>query len=296
MKQVLPRLAAAAVALAAGLISVPAAAQGPVTGAQLTREQKPTYPEGLLKIQKQGNVLLTGRIDRSGKVQDIQAVAATNLGFVDSAIAAVKAWQFRPAARGGKPVDIATNIALRFRLEGPKRGEIPRPILGDLSIFPANAAGARSGPEGFPIRRGGDPRLRTEAVLDVPPPAKPQKLAVRADAVSPTGRKINLYSATLAAPAGAHDVKVAFSAPVGTDWEDGIWSLELTVDEVPAGGGQFWLAGDPEHFDFASIAAKNAARASAAPPVVAPTPKGGLPPTAVPKAAPPKPPPGSKKA
>ncbi|HEY6051415.1 MAG TPA: energy transducer TonB, partial [Thermoanaerobaculia bacterium] len=144
--------------LLAGVLGVVVAAAAPAqtAGAQLQREQKPLYPEGLAKTGRQGNVLLIGRIDRYGKVQDIQAVATTNIGFLDPAVAAVKAWQFRPAVRNGKPIDVAANVGIRYRLEGVKRGEIPRPALGDLSVFPADASGKKSAPEGFPVRRGGD--------------------------------------------------------------------------------------------------------------------------------------------
>lgn len=242
------------------------------TGAVLERQQKATYPEGLNKIGKQGNVLLSGRIDKSGKVQDIVPLVATNVGFVENTVAAIKNWQFKPATRGGKAVDIAANLGYRFRIDGPKRGDIPRAILGDLNVFPANGSGARSAPEGFPIRRGGDPRLRVEAVLDLPISPKAQTLALQADAVSPTGRKVSLYSGTASAKANAKDVPVTFSAPVGADWEDGIWSLQISVGDVPAGSGQFWLAGDPEHFDFVSLAARNAAAAVDAPVVPAPGP------------------------
>ena len=132
-------------------------AAGQVTGAALTREQKPTYPEGLVKIQKQGNVLIVGRVDTGGKVQDAQAVAATNLGFVDASLAAVQGWQFKPAMRNGKPMDSAVNIGIRFRLDGKKHNEIPRPTLGDLAVFAADASGKRAAPDGIPIRRGADP-------------------------------------------------------------------------------------------------------------------------------------------
>lgn len=245
----------------------PGGAAGQVTGAQLVREQKPVYPEGLVKMQKQGNVILTGRIDKNGKVQDVQPVAATNLGFVDPSLAAVSAWQFRAATRGGKPIDTATNIVLRFRLDGKKRGEIPRPVLGDLSVFPANAAGARSGPDGIPLHRGADPKLRVETVVDIPPSPKAQRVAVAAQAVSPRGRKISLYSGTTAVAANRPSFPVSFSSPIGADWEDGIWNVQISVGDGPAGGGQFWLAGDPERFDFVALAAKNAAATKSLPPV-----------------------------
>ncbi len=223
------------------------------------------YPEGLTKVQRQGNVLLIGRIDAQGKVQDIQPIATSNLGFLDPAVAAVKAWQFQPATRNGKPIDIAANIGLRFRLEGKKRGELPRPALGDLSIFPADAAGRKSAPEGFPIRRGGDPRVRVEAVLDLTPREKAQRLAIHAEALSPKGRRIAVYDATLPVPARAAQVPISFTAPVGADWEDGIWIVNFAVANAPAGGGQFWLAGDPDRFDFRGELARRMAAATSSP-------------------------------
>jgi hypothetical protein len=57
---------------------------------------------------------------------------------------------------------------------------------------------------------------------------------------------------------------VAFAAPVGGDWEDGVWRVNFTVAGAPAGGGAFWLAGDPDRYDFASDMAKGAAAAAAA--------------------------------
>jgi protein TonB len=261
---------AAVLAALAALAALPATAIAQTSGFRLEQQPKPIPPEGLHKIGKQGNVVLIGRLDTTGRVQDIIPLAATNLGFVESAVAAVKNWKFRPAMRGGRPIDVAVNLGVRFRIDGPKRGDIPRAIVGDLSVFPANASGAATSPDGFPIRRGADARLRAEIQLDLPLSPKAQSLPVRADALSPTGRRVNLYSGTVAAKANAQTVPIVFSAPVGSDWEDGIWSLQLTVADTPAGGGQFWLAGNPEKVDFAALAAKNAAAAAKAPPPAAP--------------------------
>jgi len=243
-----------------------ATASAQTSAFRLEQQPKPIPPENLHKIGKQGNVVLIGRLDPTGRVQNIIPLAATNLGFVESAVAAVDKWKFRPAMRGGRPIDVAVTLGVRFRIDGPKRGDIPRAIIGDLSVFPANASGAASSPDGFPIRRGGDARLRAEIQLDLPLSPKAQSLPVRADALSPTGRRVNLYSGTIAAKPNAQTVPVVFSAPVGPDWEDGIWSLQLFVADTPAGGGQFWLAGNPEKVDFAAMAAKNAAAAKAPPP------------------------------
>lgn len=243
-----------------------ASAAAQTSGAVLTREQKPVYPEGLRKIQKQGNVLLIGRIDKGGSVRDPQVIAASDLGFADPSVAAVKAWQFKPALRGGRPIEVAVNIGIRFRLEGKKRGDIPRPALGDLAVFPADAAGGKSAPDGFPIRRGADARLRVEAVLDVAPSDKPRRLPVHADAVSPKNRRIGVYEGTVSVPARATQATIPFTAVIRNDWEDGVWQIQFSVAGAAAGGGQFWLAGDPEHFDFAGAMARSAAAANAPPP------------------------------
>jgi hypothetical protein len=57
-------------------------------------------------------------------------------------------------------------------------------------------------------------------------------------------------------PAKGTVVKAPFSAPIGKAWEDGIWMLRFQVDKKSAGMGQFWLATDPDRFDFAAALKK----------------------------------------
>jgi TonB family protein len=224
--------------------------RGEDRGAERTHYQAPVYPDDLLKQQRQGNVLLTGRIDAQGRLADLRVLAATDQGFVKPAAEAVRAWQFRPATRDGKPVEIFANVGVRFRLEGEHRGIIPAPILGDLAIFPADESGKATAPEGFPIRRGKDKSLRAEAQLDLPPNVNARTLSLKVEAVSPSGRHVAIFQPPVAAPAGAKEVKVPVVARVGADWEEGVWMLRFTVDNGFAGSGQFWLANDPEHFHF----------------------------------------------
>jgi protein TonB len=237
-----------ATALVLLLFASAAAAQ--TTGAKLIRQPKPIYPEGANQGQRQGNVNLIGRIDENGKVTDIRLAGATLEAFIDPAVAAVNTWEFKPATRAGKPIDIAANIALRFRLEGDKRGEIPSPMLGDLAIFPADAAGKATGPDGYPIHRGVDGRLRAEAVLDVAPDTKPRSLNLSVTALSPTGKKVLFLEDVLQVKPGAKEVKIPFTEVIRPDWEDGVWLVRFVVNNADAGGGQFWLAGDPEHYHF----------------------------------------------
>ena len=225
-------------------------------GAELTREQKPVYPEALQKSISQGNVILIGRIDKNGTVQDIRAVWTTHEQFVEPTITAARAWVFRPALKNGKPIDIAANILFPFRLkddQGKNAGrEIPGPALSELAIFPADAAGKKTAPEGFPIRQGGDPRLRVEAALDQPAVEKERKVTVHVEAVSPGARFFPVYEDSIKIPGKGTQTRLTFSAPIGRDWEDGVWMLRFKADKGNAGTGQFLLARDPDHFDFAA--------------------------------------------
>ena len=226
------------------------AALGQNTGAQLLKQPKPVYPEGASKGLRQGNVNLIGRIDTKGKIVDLRYVGSTIEVFIEPTVAAVQAWQFKPATRNGKPVEIAANIAQRFRLDGDKRGEISSPILGDLSVYPADSTGRASAPDGFPVRRGTDPKIRVEAVLDVSPDPKPRTLPIKVEAISPIGKKVLVFDQSLSVKPKTTDVKISFTATADADWEDGVWLLRFIVENTEAGGGQFWVAVDPEHYQF----------------------------------------------
>jgi TonB family protein len=239
---------AAAAALA--LLFTATVSVGQTVGAKLKTQKKPDFPEAASKGLQQGNVVLIGRIDKQGKLQDLRAVASTLPEFLEPALAAAKTWEFAPATRDGKPVDVAANVAIRFRLTSNIRGQIARPILGDLSVSPADASGKPTAPEGFPIRRGSDAKLRVEAILDVSPEDKAKQPKVVAEAVSPGGKRTKVFERGVALKPKHPEIKVSFSPPVGADWEDGIWRIAFTVDGADAGSGQFWLAGDPARFDF----------------------------------------------
>ena len=59
-----------------------------------------------------------------------------------------------------------------------------------------------------------------------------------------------LHEELITVNAKAAEVKIPFTPAVAADWEDGVWLLRFQVDAKDAGGGQFWLAGDPEHYRF----------------------------------------------
>jgi protein TonB len=235
---------------AAMLLARLVSAAGTTRGATLLEEKKPVYPETMMKALRQGNVLIVGRIDREGRPVGLQAITASHQDFVQPALDAVSQWRFRPALRDGAPIEVFLNAGIRFRQPGDRRGEIGLPVLGDLAVSPADGQGKKTAPEGFPIRRGKDEALRAEAALDVPPKDQPRTLSVRVEAVSPKGRHIAVFQPPVAVPAKAAEVKFPVVARIGSDWEEGVWLLRFLVDGQGAGGGQFWLADDPAHFDF----------------------------------------------
>jgi hypothetical protein len=236
--------------LIAGLASAVAlSANAQTKGAVQTKYVEAVGPDNLLKTERQGNALLIGRIDTHGRVVDLHVLAASLPAYGPPAIDAVKQWQFQPAMKDGKPIEIFANVGVRFRIQGDKRGVIEAPILGDIAISPADASGKKTAPEGFPIQRGKDPALRADAVLDVPPSAA-RTLAVTVEAVSPRGRRIPIFQPPAAVGAKATEVRIPVVAQIGTDWEDGVWTLRFTVNGAPAGGGQFWLAADPANSHF----------------------------------------------
>lgn len=237
-----------ATALSAALLASAASAQ--TKEATRTKYVPPTYPEAATKNDVQGNVVLIGKIDAKGRVVDLQFLEATQSGFVDSAVAAVQAWEFQPAVKDGKPIETALNVAVRFRKTGPTRGKISRPMLGDLQVFPADAAGKRTAPDGFPLKKGKDAGLRIEVQMDVPPTEQARTLAVEAEAVSPKGRKLPLFTPPISIPALSTGVNFPIVAQVGQDWEDGVWLLRFTVEGQEAGAGQFWIAANPDTFPF----------------------------------------------
>ena len=243
------RNAGACLALGLLLLAPPAGAQ--TRGAVQTKQVNPVYPDNLLKTEQQGNVLIIGRIDTHGRVHDLLAVSTTHNDFIAPALEAVRQWEFQPAMKDGKPIEIPLNAVVRFRIQNEKRGQIVEPILGDLAISPSDASGKPTAPDGFPIQKGKDPALRADASLDVVPSPEKRTIAVRVEVLSPKGKPYPVFQPPIAVPAKVTQVKFPMVIPVGDTWEDGVWVLRVTVDGKNAGGGQFWLAKDPAHYAFA---------------------------------------------
>ena len=52
-------------------------------------------------------------------------------------------------------------------------------------------------------------------------------LTVKVEAVSPKGRHVAVFQPPVAVPASATEVRFPVVAPIGNDWEEGVWALQL---------------------------------------------------------------------
>lgn len=89
---------------------------GGVSAPSLIYKVEPEYSEEARKAKHQGTVLLAVVVDASGAPQNIRVVRAIGLGLDEKAIEAVNKWRFKPGLKDGKPVAVAANIEVNFRL------------------------------------------------------------------------------------------------------------------------------------------------------------------------------------
>lgn len=73
------------------------------------------YPISLVLAGIQGNAVLEFTIDTDGEAKDISIESATDRGFADHAILALKDWKFKPATKNGVPVEARVTRTFTFR-------------------------------------------------------------------------------------------------------------------------------------------------------------------------------------
>jgi protein TonB len=59
-----------------------------------------------------GRTVLSARIDKTGRVQDVKVVAPNSQTTSDAVVATVKRWRYRPYLLNGEPVDVQTTITI----------------------------------------------------------------------------------------------------------------------------------------------------------------------------------------
>ena len=79
-------------------------------------KKEPEYSEEARKAKYQGTVVLYIEVDPSGRAVNPRVVRSLGLGLDEKALEAVKQWKFRPGYRNGKPVTVAAQVEVNFRL------------------------------------------------------------------------------------------------------------------------------------------------------------------------------------
>jgi TonB family protein len=77
----------------------------------------PQYTEEAKTAKVSGSVLLKVTVDENGNAQNIQVAKSLDEGLDQKAIEAVRQWRFAPGTEDGKPVAVAANIEVNFRLQ-----------------------------------------------------------------------------------------------------------------------------------------------------------------------------------
>jgi len=89
---------------------------GDVSAPKLVFAPDPQYSEKARQAKYQGVCVISLMVDAQGKPKRVQVVRHLGMGLDKKAVEAVKRYRFEPAMRFGKPVAVAVNIEVNFRL------------------------------------------------------------------------------------------------------------------------------------------------------------------------------------
>ncbi len=88
---------------------------GDVQQGRIIRKVVPDYPYIARQARVQGVVRLTAVIDEEGKITNVQVVSGHPM-LVPAAVNAVKKWRYTPTLLNGEPVEVVTDVEVRFVL------------------------------------------------------------------------------------------------------------------------------------------------------------------------------------
>jgi protein TonB len=97
------------------VITAPIRVSEGVQSAKLLFGPKPAYPQLAKAARVQGTVMIQALIATDGRVRSLQVISGPAL-LVAGALDAVRQWRYQPTLLNGQPVEVATEIAVRFML------------------------------------------------------------------------------------------------------------------------------------------------------------------------------------
>ena len=89
---------------------------GGVSAPKVIYQPDPEYSEEARKAKYQGVCVLSLIVGPDGKPRDVKVARSLGLGLDEKAIEAVNQWKFDPAQKDGRPVAVAINVEVTFRL------------------------------------------------------------------------------------------------------------------------------------------------------------------------------------
>ncbi len=76
---------------------------------------QPVYPAISKPMRLQGDVILAAIISKAGTIESLQVVSGHPM-LTQAALDAVKQWRYRPYLLNGEPIEVETQILVKFRL------------------------------------------------------------------------------------------------------------------------------------------------------------------------------------
>src|SRR5258708_35293582 len=87
----------------------------PTQMAQLIRRVEPIYPALCIQIHCEGRVELHAVISTAGTIESLEVISGHPL-FIQSPLAAVREWRYRPTILNGRPIEVDTHITVIYTL------------------------------------------------------------------------------------------------------------------------------------------------------------------------------------
>jgi protein TonB len=81
----------------------------------LIHRVEPRYPFPAIQVRIQGDVILQAVISRSGTIENLQLVSGHPM-LVRAAMDAVRQWRYRPYILNGEPIEVETQVTVKFIL------------------------------------------------------------------------------------------------------------------------------------------------------------------------------------
>jgi protein TonB len=83
--------------------------------AQLITRVEPRYPPLAIQIHREGRVELHAIISITGTIESLEVISGDPF-FIQSALAAVREWRYRPTILNGRPIEVDTRITVIYTL------------------------------------------------------------------------------------------------------------------------------------------------------------------------------------